>query len=47
MRGMLLLVIIAVLFLGPSVLVALGPVWVIALLLAAIGWVITSLPERK
>jgi hypothetical protein len=44
---MLVLVVIAMIFLGPAVLVALGPVWVIGLILVAIGWVVTSFPESK
>lgn len=47
MRGILLIVVIAALIAGPGVLVVLGPVWIVALIIVAIGWVIASLPDKK
>jgi hypothetical protein len=47
MRGVLVIIVIATLILGTGVLVALGPLWIIVLIAVAIGWVITSLPEKK
>jgi len=47
MRGILLIVVIAALIAGPGVLVVLGPVWIVALIIVAVGWIIASLPDKK